>query len=221
MIGDDQWQPESFGGQRFAHTGDATVDRDDQLRAFLSEHLEGFAIETITLLETIGHVPCRRGTNGFETTDENSSGAHAVGVVVAVNDDLFTGSRCGQNLIGGQSNARQPFWIAQIGEFAGKKRPHADGVCQAANRQQTGNDRRHTGRAFDCRDQGLVVWLEMPAFGHRISSLQEAGTEYTGLPACGSLRVPSPPVAACRSMALRVASRCIRCPTRYSDALQP
>lgn len=57
VISDDQFEAEVFGDTGLGHAGDAAVDRDDEAGTVGGQCAEGLAIETIALLEAIGHIP--------------------------------------------------------------------------------------------------------------------------------------------------------------------
>ena len=99
MIRDDQRQSTLGGRLGFGDAGDAAVDGDDDLRPFERERPHRVVIESVAFVDAIGHVVVGVRAQQLEAAQQNRGRRHAVGVVVAVDDDpLLVGDRLMQNL---------------------------------------------------------------------------------------------------------------------------
>ena len=166
VIGDDQFEAEFAGPGGLGHARDPAIDRDDEARALRGERLEGCGVQAVALLQPIGHVPRGLCVERIEASHEDRGGAHAVGVVITVDDDLPAGPGGGEDPIGGVGHARQRLGIAEIGERAREERLHGGCIGDAAGGEQGGHDARHAGRPFERRNGRAVVGADVPAFGH-------------------------------------------------------
>ena len=166
VVGDDQFQAEAAGHQRLGNAGNATVDCDHQLHSLPGERFQRLGVEPIALLKPVGNIPLRIGIECFQAADENGGGAHAVGVVVAVDGDLPASPHRIHNPFGGRGHAREKFRVAEIGECARQKAFGGSGIAEAPRGQKAGHDRRDSDRMLKRRHNGCIVRLNPPAFRH-------------------------------------------------------
>ena len=166
MVGHDQLQPQFSGPAGLGHAGDPAVDRDDEVRSLPGQRRQGVGVEAVSLLEAVGDVPRGLGVDRFEAAHQDRRGAHAVGVVVAIDDDLPAGPGCHQDAVGGRGDAGERLGIAQVGERAGEKGLGGRSVADAAGREQAGHDAGNAGGTLQRRHRRAVVGTNMPAFRH-------------------------------------------------------
>jgi hypothetical protein len=121
VVGDDQFQAELPRPHGLGHAGDAAVDGDHDLGTPGRERLERFGVEPVALLEPVGHVPTRRRIDRLEAAHQDRRGAHAVGIVVAIDHDRPPGPRGRQQPFGCRRDARQQVGIAEVGHRAAKE----------------------------------------------------------------------------------------------------
>ena len=166
VVGDDQFQAQFPRPCCLLHTGDAAVHRDHDLGTPGRERFERLGVEAIALLEPVRHIPARLCVNRLEATHQDRGGAHAVGVVVAVDHDRPAGPCGGQQSVGRGRDARQEVGIAEVGHRAAEKRSYRRGIGQSACRQQSRGDRGDAGRPLDRLHQYPVVRQDPPTFRH-------------------------------------------------------
>ncbi len=116
MIGDDQLQPELASPQRFGDARHTAIDGDDHLRATTGQCLKRVAIQTIAVVDAIGHVVADLGREQLEAQGQKRRAAHSVDVVIAVHDDSPTGGDGRHDAVGRSGYARQILGIAQAAQ---------------------------------------------------------------------------------------------------------
>ena len=166
VVGDDQIDPEIAGHRRLGGAGDPAVDGDHELRPLRRQAAERLGVEAVALLEAVGHIPLRRRPEGLKTAKEDRRGAHAVGVVIAVDHDPRAVAGGGENPLGGGRHPGEQFGIAEILKRAGEERPCRGGVDEPASGEQPGDDRRHAGGPLEPRHHRRILRLHPPALRH-------------------------------------------------------
>ena len=135
VVGDDQIDPQLAGHVRLGGACDPAVDGDHELCPLRRQAAERLGVEAVALLEAVGHIPFRRRPEGLETAEEDCRGAHAVGVVIAVDHDPRAVACGGEDPLGGGRHAGEQFGITEILERAGEERPGGGGVDEPARRE--------------------------------------------------------------------------------------
>jgi hypothetical protein len=92
VIGDDDVEAGTAGLCYFASAGDAAIYGDEELSAAASDFLDGGGVETVALKDAIGDIRLDEGTEVAQGDGEEGGGGYAVGIEVAVDDDLFAGA---------------------------------------------------------------------------------------------------------------------------------
>ena len=191
VIGDDEFEAELTGPRRLGDARDAAIDRDDEARSLGGERLERRGVESVALLDPVGHVPDAaairrrraRGIECLEAVGEDRRGAHAVGVVVAIDDDAAARPDRREDAVGRLRNAGQRLGVAEVGERACKEGLHRRRVIDAPGCQERRDDARHAGRPLEPGHGRRVVRPEMPPLGH------------ARLPSCSAFPDRPPPAA--------------------------
>ena len=90
MIGDDEFEADLLRVARLIDGGDAAINRDDDLDAFIAQRAQRIAIESVSLFDSMGHIGSHgeRRCQRAQHVPENRGGHHAINVVIAVNGDL-------------------------------------------------------------------------------------------------------------------------------------
>ena len=145
MVGDDQFEAEVPGDFRLGDASDAAVDCHHEARALRGERRQSLGVEAVALLLPAWHIPNGLRVDRLQAADQDRRRAHAIGVVVAVDHDLSSSPRRGEDAVGRLGYARQRLGVAKIGERAREKRLHGGGIGNAAGREQSGKDARHAG----------------------------------------------------------------------------
>ena len=166
VVGDDQIDPELAGHRRLGGAGDPAVDGDHELRPLRRQAAERLGVEAVPLLEAVGHIPLRRRPEGLKTAQEDRRGAHAVGVVIAVDHDPRPVAGGGENPLGRGRHPGEQFGIAEILKRAGEERPRRGSVDKPASGEQPGDDRRHAGGPLEPRHHRRILRLHPPALRH-------------------------------------------------------
>ena len=91
VIADDDVHPRRPGGRDLVDRGDAAVDGDDEGGPALGQALHGGGGQPVAILGPAGQKPADLGAEAAQSPDHDRGGAHAVDVVVAVNDDGTAG----------------------------------------------------------------------------------------------------------------------------------
>ena len=91
VIGDDHVHAGGPSGGDLVDRGDAAVHGHDQRGAALGQALHGGRGQAVAVVDAAGQEPARLGAEAAQGPDHDRGGAHAVDVVVAVNDDGPTG----------------------------------------------------------------------------------------------------------------------------------
>ena len=95
VVGDDQFEAQLSRPCCLGHARDAAVDRDHDLGTPGRERFERLGVEAIALLEPVRHIPAHLRVDCLQATHQDRGGAHAIGVVVAVDHDRPAGP-CGR-----------------------------------------------------------------------------------------------------------------------------
>ena len=169
VVGDDQLQPEVAGMLRLRDRRDPAVDRDHEAHALRRQRRERLGVEAVALFLPARHVPRGLGVERLQAADEDRGGAHAVGIVVAVDRDLPAGLGGSQDPLGGLGHAGEGFGVAEVGERAVEKRLDGGGIGDAPGHEQASDDTRHAGGSLESRHGGVVVRTDVPALRHRES----------------------------------------------------
>ena len=106
MVGDDQLQAQLAGRLRLGQAGDAAIDRDDQRRPALGQRPQRLVVQPVAFFEPIGHVVRHIGPEQPQADNEDRRAGHAVGVVVAIDDDLSLVADGRMNSVGRVSTRR-------------------------------------------------------------------------------------------------------------------
>ena len=91
VVGDDDLEPERARVLDLRDRGDAAVDGDDEVEAFLGEPRERVGVQAVALLEARRQVPRDVGVQLAQQQDGERGRADPVGVVVAVHADSLAG----------------------------------------------------------------------------------------------------------------------------------
>ena len=168
MIGDDELDTQLLGGERFACAGDAAVDGNDERGAGILELRERFVADAVSVVEPAGQVIADIAAEQLEAAIDERGGGHAVGVVIAVDDDAAAGFDCAKNAIDRLRNARQLVGIAQAAEPRIEKTAGLIGVGDAAGQEQLGHDGGDAGTLFQSRHSHRVVRTNAPPLAQAI-----------------------------------------------------
>ena len=179
VVGDHEFEPEIAGMPGLGDACDAAVDRHDEARALACERGEGLRVEAVAFFEPVGHVPGGIGIERVEALDQDRRRTHAVGVVVAVDDDLPARPCRREDPVGRLSHAGQEIRVAQVGHRARQEGFDVARAGEPAGREQPRHDRRHARRSLEPGDERLIVGLNVPALGHRPTPC-ETSREYRG-----------------------------------------
>ena len=160
VVGDDQLDAQLARQLGLAHRRDAAIDRDDQLGLVLGRQLaQGLGIDPVAFLDAMGDVVLDVGGPGQpQARPQDAGAAHAVDVVVAVNDDLAIIPDRPDDPLGGLDRAGQQLGVVQASQPGLEKRPRSGRVVDAAIEQKLRDQRRDPAPR-------LRLWMRAGSWG--------------------------------------------------------
>ena len=162
MIGDDQLQADFARRESRLDASDAAIDADHQRCSALGQRPQRVAREPVAFFQPIGHVVRCVRSNQLEAREENRRRGHAVGIVVAIDDNLPPGLDGGINPLGRVGDAGQHLGVAQARQLGLEKRAGRFRLMNAADQQQLGDNRRHTRQRFQAGNAVGIVRHDAP-----------------------------------------------------------
>jgi len=137
MIGDDEIDAALSvlcEGAGWLDSGDAAVDRDDDLCAAVGEGTEGFGVDSVAFFDAMGDVGADvcGGFKAFEGVVEDAGGGDSVDVVIAVDDDLLVVAEGVDESLGAGIDAGHEAGVVEVGELGFEEGGGGGGVGEAA-----------------------------------------------------------------------------------------
>ena len=145
VIGHDQLQPQLPRQRRLGDGSNAAVDGDEQL-IFRRNFAHGFGVQAVALAVPRGDAIGGFRPMGAQRLRENCRRAHAVHIVIAVNDDFRAPLHRPANRLKRRLHAVDRLRLGQIVHRWVQKPPGFLGRMHAAHGQQPRKLRRITGR---------------------------------------------------------------------------
>ena len=138
VIGDDQLDAQLTRQLGLAHRRDPAIDRDDQAGLVFDRQLaQGFGIDPVPFLDAVGDVVFNiAGAGQPKARPQDAGAAHAVDVVVAVNDDLAIVADRPDDSLGRVGRAGYQLGVEQTAQSSVEKRPCPERVFDAAIEQE-------------------------------------------------------------------------------------
>ena len=169
MVGDDDCDPLLLELPYFVNRGDAVVDRDHEgdIGMFRVKPLQRSRRHAIAFAHPFGDERVGHGAEAAKHGHENGGRAHAIGVVVAKDDDLATVAHEGHDDADGGGNSRKGIGRLQLPQRREKEGIQPGGVDAAHGQQARQHGRQSGSRQF--RSEGRVIRAFAPTgpFAHR------------------------------------------------------
>ena len=133
VIGDDEIEPEGFGGLGGGKGADAGIDADDETHALRGCGFEHLIAHTVAFAETMRDVKTDFAAEHFNGCFEQNGGGGAIDVIVAVDQDRLSALYGLLNARNGGGHAEHAVGIEEMiqlrlqeaGDFRSVRRPRA------------------------------------------------------------------------------------------------
>ena len=193
MVGDDQVHAERAARARLLERIDAGIHRHNKAHAFAGDVAQGRLVQAVSLAVARGQVIDRVRTGGAQAVDEDGRGAHAVGIVIAVDADALAAADGRAQTLHGGRHVRQRQRVRQAVRRGMQERVDGGVVRQSAAHKRARKKRRHAVRGGDARQLRRVIPIGMGAGAKRPhgASALRAARSVSAMPMAHSVRLRS------------------------------
>ena len=123
VVGDNQVESERPCGLCFTNSSDAAVNGDDEADAGFPDSLQGRGIQSIAFGHAVREVSVHLSAQARKRKVQKRGAAHAIDIVIPIDDDLFAGLNCRPDTTDGMVHLAEDSGVGQLREPAGKKGP--------------------------------------------------------------------------------------------------